>query len=68
MLTARVQISIETAATDVATRVGEDPGVGSWVYGLGAEADVGGRGLGLGIGEAALGASPGWARHGDPGC
>lgn len=68
MLTAGVEIRIKTAATDVATRVGEDPGVRSRVYGLGAEADVGGGDLGLGVGEAALGASPGWARHGGPGC
>jgi hypothetical protein len=68
MLTAGIEIGIKTAATDVATRVGEDPGVRSWVYGLGAETDVGGGGLGLGVGEAALGASPGWARHGGPGC
>jgi len=68
MLTARVEIDIKTAATDVAARVGEDPGVRSRVYCLGAEADVGGGGLGLGVGEAAFGASPGWARHGGAGC
>lgn len=64
VLTARVGICIEAATADVATRVGEDPGVWSRVYSLGAEAEVGGGGLGFGVGEAALGAAPGWAGRG----
>jgi hypothetical protein len=64
VLTARVTVCIETSATDVAAGVGEDPGVRSWVYRLGAEAEVGGGSLGFGIGEAAFGATPGGRRRG----
>lgn len=64
MVTSGVEICIEAAAAHVAAGVGEDPGVRSRVYCLGAEAEVGGRSLRFGVGEAALGAAPGWARHG----
>lgn len=67
MFTAGVEICIEAATANIAAGVGEDPGVRSRVCSLGAEAEVGGGGLGLGVGEAALGAAPGWARHGSAG-
>lgn len=59
VLTAGVRICTEAAATDVATGVGEDPGARSQIYGLGAKAEVRGRGLGFGVGEAAFGAALG---------
>lgn len=64
VLAAGVGICIEAAATDVTTGVGKDPGVRSRIYGLGAEAEVGGGGLGFGVWEAALGAAPGWRGRG----
>lgn len=67
MFTAGVEICIEAATANIAARVGEDPRVWSWVCSLGAEAEVGGGGLGLGVSVPALGATPGWARHGSAG-